>query len=193
MSKRFPPVNTKKDFVKRYAKGEFGNASPTWNDIEEWFQKINPDGLYHIRNRIAGGPTYYNVPRDKVFKVWNNLITSTNIDPSNLYISQMCPTEKTVIQGEVAYMNRELFTGSLDLTFTTIAKPMREAFKELTLHVNGLSAINLLKSYMCYRSYEWLQILLERYPDHVVEFSTFSTRWGTIPGYNTVFWEVRNY
>ena len=98
MSKKFPPVKTKRDFVRRYAKGEFGNASPTWNNIEDWFLTVRPEGLYHIRNRIAGGPTFYNVPRDDVFKAWNQIVSSKAENPENLYISQMCPTEKTIFR-----------------------------------------------------------------------------------------------
>ena len=42
-------------------------------------------------------------------------------------------------------------------------------------------------------SVEWIYELLENYPDHVIEFNCFTEPWGTLPGYNVVFWEGRSY
>ena len=80
-----------------------------------------------------------------------------------------------------------------ELFYSRVAKPMREALKEKSFNVTGLEAEILLRYYLCSRSLEWLKILLERYPEHVVEFSSYGVNWGTLRGYNTVFWEVRLY
>lgn len=181
-------VLTKTDFVKRYAAGEFGNASPTWNNLQEWIKQNGRrfGHLFHVRNRIAGGKTWYNVPYYRLDEVWK---VACNLYPSDLlYISAMAPTELTLIQGEV----QEGLWG-LDLYYTQVKKPMRDALKEWSRQVNGVTAQYLLQKYLCPNSYEWLSRLLETYPAHVVEFSSYSTEWGTIPGYNTVFWEVRLY
>lgn len=183
-----PPVLIKRDFVERYAAGEFGNASPTWNTLKEFLAtKPREDGtLYHVRSRIAGGKTYYNHSLVGVKVVWGDLEEWGQ--SRDFYISAMCPTERTKIQGEVLRGIR-----GLELTYSTVAKPMRDALKEETLYASGLRAVMLLKARMNRASWEWLDFLLETYPDHVVEFTTFDTNWGTIPGYNTVFWEVRKY
>ena len=110
------------------------------------------------------------------------------VDPSLLYISAMAPTEKQVLQGEVP---RGLW--GLDLLYTTVARPMREALQVASRSVGGIIAVSLLQQYLCPNSYDWLMHLLDSYPGHVVEFSTYSVEWGTVPGYNTVFWEVRRY
>lgn len=183
------PVLTKADFVRRYAAGEFGNAAPTWNTFEEWYQAapwrvLGYNQLYHIRNRIAGGLTWYNVRRACLPIQW---VDSTALcGEQNLYISAMAPTELTILQGEV----QDGIWG-LELTYTKIKKPMRDALAERTQHTRGLMATLLLASLMDDLSWQWLQTLLCRYPDHVIEFSTYAKCWGTIPGYNTVFWEVR--
>ena len=183
------PVLTKKDFVKRYAKGEFGNASPTWEGFQEWWldrawRKYGE--LYHIRNRIAGAETWYNVHHSNLRLMWE---AATNLfKPSQLYISAMAPTEKTLFQGEV--MRREW---GLELTYTTVAKPMRDALAERTQTARGIIALALLRRFLCPNSLAWLEHLLDEYPNHVVEFSTYSVEWGTVPGYNTVFWECRLY
>lgn len=191
MIRQPPPVLTKKDFVTRYSAGEFGNASPTWNTCLEWLN-AHPNyvglttDLFHIRNRIAGGKTWYNVPWVAIVPTW---ITATEeVGAGNLYISAMAPTERTILQGEV-----QQGTNGLELFYSTVAKPMREALREQAEQVYGITAVALLRRYLCPNSYEWLQVLLDRYPFHVVEFSTYSCNWGTLPGYNTVFWEVRRY
>lgn len=184
-----PPVLDKKDFVRRYAAGEFGNAAPTWNGFLDWSlaNASKPrETFYHIRNRIKGGKTWYNVSDSDVARLWVDAVESEGI--GNLYISEMAPTERTLIQGEVM-----LGVHGLRLFYSRVKKPMREALHGSAEEVEGLVASNLLKRYLCPKSWEWLNYLLEAYPDHVIEFSTYSKSWGTLPGYNTVFWEVRNY
>ncbi len=181
------PVLNKKDFVRRYAQSEFGNASPTWDTFEQWVdRRVGVGNLFHVRNRIAGGQTYYNVTCEKMWSVWHLAAVKYGIE--NFYISAMCPTEKTVIQGEV---QRGIW--GLDLYYTMIAKPMREALAIEARQTCGIIANVLLKTCLCQRSHEWLMYLLDEYPDHVVEFTTLSVEWGTVPGYNTLFWEVRAY
>jgi len=187
----YPPVLSKHDFVVRYELGEFGNHSPTWNNLEEmaedYILETSPEGqLFHVRNRIASGETWYNIPVELLADVWYNAASRTGEE--NFYISAMAPTEKTLFQGEVVQGAH-----SLDLTYTTIAKPMRDALKEEAIRAEGIIASSLLKYYLCPKSLDWLNVLIERYPGHAIEFSTYSVEWGTLPGFNTVIWEVRKY
>ncbi len=205
-----PPVLTKKDFVKRYAAGEFGNASPTWNTWQE-VSASNYQGMVHLRNRVAGGPTWYNIPANYVEPV---LYYVTTLDhkgtaakarayadynyklkypekPENIYFSGMAPTPKTLLQGEVM---RDFRDGSLYLYYSQVKKPMRDALKEKAAEASGIVADHLLRRYLCPNSREWLYVLLDRYPNHVVEFSAYGEKWGTLaPLFNTCFWEVRHY
>ena len=71
----YKPVLNKKDFVKRYALGEFGNAAPTWETISEFLQSGYNRGLIHIRNRVVGGATYYNVESENVLRTWDLIMT----------------------------------------------------------------------------------------------------------------------
>lgn len=191
----FKPVLSKRDFTKRYAEGEFGNASPTWHSLKEFELAVFPsfgftasDGdpprLFHLRNRVAGGSTYYNLTAMMAAKNWRQV---QNQD--QWYVSEMAPTELTLIQGEVMQCE----TGSISLFYSIIAKPMREALALGGVQCKGIIAVSLLRHFMDTASYEWLQLLLERYPDHVVEFSTYDVCWGTVPNRNSVFWEVRKY
>ncbi len=183
----FNPVLTKKDFVKRYALGEFGNCAPTWNDFESWARdNLNTSEVtpFHIRNRITGGKTWYDVQKSEMVGRW--LTACSVVGKENLYISAMCPTEKTVLQGEVMQGVNGLY-----LYYSQIAKPMRAALSEEAHEATGLKAKFLLEQYLDWNSLDWLYGLLDRYPEHVIEFTTLSVKWGTVPGYNTLFWEVR--
>lgn len=185
---RYSPVLSKKDFVKRYEQGEFGNCSPTWNTTADFLADANMprfvSGLFHVRNRIAGGKTWYNVPFSKLIHTWREAVEEIGLH--NVYLSAMCPTEKTILQGEVLQTEKGLY-----LLYSTVIAPMRQALAERPEQAVGLKAVSLLRQAMCPNSYEWLNILLERYPEHVVEFTSLSTRWGTLPNFNTLFWEVR--
>lgn len=178
------PVLTKRDFVRRYAAGEFGNAAPTWNTLEE-FVADGYSSLCHLRNRVAGGATYYNQEPPQIMSLW-----PSQADPASWYCSAMAPTPETLIQGEV--MQRTDGAG-LYLYYSRVAQPMRNALHTRAESATGIIAVSLLRSYLDANSYDWINELLLRYPGHVVEFSTYARCWGTLPGYNTIFWEVRNY
>ena len=180
--RKYPPVLTKTDFVRRFFQNEFGNRGQNWNTLDE-FLGANYTGLVHLRNRTPGGATYYNIPATEVSCKW-----STLRDYRNWYLAAMAPHDCNLIQGEV-WVDTRLY-----LAYTTVKKlPMREALAKCTQRAEGIIGVSLLKQYLCANSYDWLQVLLKRYPGHVVEFSTFSKCWGTLPHYNTVWWEIRNY
>ena len=181
-----PPVLSKMDFVRRYSDGEFGNASPTWDTLEE-FLKSGYRGSVHIRNRVAGGPTWYNTKSICVEPRWKKLVDQ-GTDPSSLYLSAMAPHDKGLIQGEIQQTEQ-----GLSLLWTHASIPMRDALAMFQKQAWRLEALALLKQNMCWRSYDWLNYLLDKYPFHVIEFSSFSVNWGTIPGFNTVWWEVRKF
>lgn len=175
------PVLTKRDFVRRYKLGEFGNAAPTWDSIGEWLDS-GYSGRVHIRSREAGDRTFYNVLGPVHAQDCADQL-------EDYYVSAMAPHGKGLIQGEVQRSNN-----GLELYWTSAHLPMREAFAKYGgVADTGLTAKLLLQKVMDPMSYEWLEYLLEAYPDHVVEFSSFGVNWGTIPNRNTVIWEVRKY
>jgi len=184
----YKPVLTKADFERRYRLGEFGNHSPTWESFDEfWASRPWPNRLYHLRNRVIGGATYYNVPGYIVGSMFQRAVEE-GVNPKDIYVSEMAPTDRTTFQGEVM---RGVW--GLELTYTHEKLPMRDALKLSTRTARGIIGVCLLRQFMCPNSYDWLQVLLDRYPDHVVEFSCYDTNWGTLPNFNTVFWEVRKY
>ena len=187
------PVTCKHDFVRRYAAGEFGNASPTWQSFLEWsscspWERFGHGQLYHIRNRIAGEETWYNLTAAILGRIWNTAAKKYGV--GDLYISAMAPHHLNLLQGEVM---EGPWGWSLYYAPGCKGLPMRDALAFNPLTLQGLQAKLLIRQAMNDLSFEWLEHLLATYDEHVVEFSVFSTCWGTVPGYNTVFWEVRRY
>lgn len=190
MSQR-QPVLTKRDFVRRFQLGEFGNCGPVWDTFDDFANdRLSKggqrfDGLIHMRNRKAGGDTIYNIPPERVLDIWQE----NNGWAGGWYLALMAPHHNNLIQGEI----QRLPTG-LELFYSTErGSPMRYALASSGQRAYGIIVVSLLKHYLCPNSYDWLMELLDNYDGHVVEFSCFDCNWGTIPNYNTVFWEVRSY
>lgn len=179
----FPPVLTKRDGVARYKAGEFGNASPTYNNRWELNNQGSCARKYHLRNKVTGGETFYNLDFFECFHLW-----AKAPDPDQWYCSEMAPHDQGTIQGEVMQGPE-----GIELFYATAKIPMRDALRLEGQRVQGMLALGLLKTYLCPRSYDWMMVLLERYPSHVIEFTSFTCEWGTLAGYNTIIWEIRNY
>lgn len=182
-----PPVLNKRDMVQRLLNGEFGNAGPTWNSVEEFWDGSPKTGRFHLRCRIASGPTFYDLSEEEV-QIHFRRCLSQGYKAEDWCVGQMAPTEKTVIQGEVQQTPQGLY-----FYHTFIKKPMRDALQEGGTEAYGVMAQGLLKTYLPAVDYDWLQVLLDRYPGHVIEFSAYSTCYGTLPGRKTAWWEVRLY
>jgi hypothetical protein len=187
-----PPVSSKANFVSRYRAGEFGNASPTWETFDDWLKdfgtRMHLLDRFHIRNRVAGGPTYYDLVATQMVVKYQTLTRDLGIAPSTLYFSQMAPTHLTLFQGELQRTHR-----GLELFYSCQRKTMREALALDGKQVYGSVASRLLEHFLPPVDLEWLYGLLDRYPDHVVEFSTYEVYFGTVEGYKTVYWECRKY
>lgn len=178
------PVKSKSDFVRRYKRGEFGNRAPTWNNVGDFldfyrYEWPPEEQLFHLRNREAGGSTLYNCS----FETIKNAHLSSD---RNWYVSAMAPDQHLTLQGEI-----KRGTLGLELRYSQVKLPMRDALKKEEHTVSGLRSKLLVASHMNPLSYDWLQELLDNYPNHIIEFASFSVEWGNLPGYNTVFWEVR--
>ena len=179
------PVKTKQQFVALYERGIFGNHTETWSTAEEALAS-NAPGPFHIRNRVAGGITYYNIKRWDMFSTWKDALIR---QPARLwYVSCMAP-DYTIFQGEVMRG-----VGGLNLTFSLINAPMRTALAQQTLYAHGLRAKLLLEYYLDPGDLDWLMELLDEYdnPSHVIEFSHFAIPCGTL-NRRMIVWENRCY
>ena len=181
-----PPVKSKAEFVKRFLQNEFGNKTQNWDTYDE-FQQSGYRGLVHIRNRVAGARTWYNVPACDVFYEMRQIVAHGEAEEKNLYLAAMALTSETTFQGEIFRSEQ-----GLALYYSTVAKPMRESLAEGGKPVMGLTAKLFMEHYLDPVDYDWIQFLLDAYDSHVVEFSCYNCLCGTL-NRRTIIWEVRMY
>lgn len=182
--KPIKPVLTKQDFYRRFYAGEFGNHGPMWSSLEAW-RESRYDKPIAIRVLSVGGRCDYNIAAQDVEQRTEDFMRDGWTD---LNWSAMAPTERTTLQGEVMRSS-----SGLELFASRVRLPMRDALRSGGFRASGLRAQMLIASHLDASSREWLDHLLDTYPDHVIEFSTFAIPWGVAPHRNTVIWEVRRY
>lgn len=68
---------------------------------------------------------------------------------------------------------------------------MRDAYDQMG-HIHGLSAVQILRQHLDAPSNDMLWEILNKYNESVVELSTYPFGLGVL-GWNTLFWEVRNW
>ena len=183
-------IYTKKRFYEMFQRGVFGNRGPSWESLDEMFSDpyyTNNKPKVAIRTKVASGHCRYNIPYSTVRKVWKTFLAQ-GYKPETMQLSEMCPYDPVRIQVYVCQS-----TNHYDMQYSYLRVPMRKAMEKGQQNATGLEAKRLLKTYMCDNSYAWLQELFDNFPNCVVEFTTFGIQWGVCPGYNTVFWEVRNF
>lgn len=188
------PVLTKRDMTRRWIAGEFGNKIDAWPSVTQFMADCNAnrwpqDRPVALRNYEPGSPhCYYDLLPNDAVNLYGKLIFLDGVAPDSIYVNDSCnPDDKLVIQGEVS---RE--PGGLHLRYSTVQKKMRLALAEDERYAIGAAANAILDHYVDASSREWIDELLDRYPDHVIEFSTFSVPWGSL-NLPTIIWEVRMY
>jgi hypothetical protein len=170
-------------------RGRLGNTSPGFDTLPEILKYLeeHPGKLCAIRTRRGPRGPFLPYLDAAAVTAETKQLTATGFRPDELQYSVMMPDHKCLMQG-FAVRSDEYIT--LDATLTP-HKNMREA-QPLFKKYSGITAVLLIKERMDPESWEWFNTLLDDFPDHVVEFSIYSTGVGTL-GLNTIFWEVRLY
>jgi hypothetical protein len=186
-------ILTKQQNYKLWASGAFGNRFLSWRSVAEW-RASGFSGKVALRYLGGGGGgrcTYNLLPEeveDEALR-W----VGEGADASKIMVNQMVPDQDryTTIQGE--FYNGVFNDVVEPFLHTFYPAPMRTALAHQSLHTHGLRGRLLLKHFMTASSWEDFQVLLDQYPDHVLEVSVFSRCLGNIPGRNATVWEVRRY
>lgn len=181
------PVLRKTDFYRRWRAMEFGNRGHSWDTLDE-VMASNLPGPFAIRYKVPGSRFMrYHIHKSELRSVAEQFIQD-GANPSLFEFSPMQPDGKLVLQGEVQGDHY-----GLSLFFSRAKKPMRVALAESGKQVHGLQAKMILQGACDSSSLDDLLQLVERFPDHVIEFSVYSCHVGVIPKRNTVIWEVRKF
>ena len=183
-----PPVANKADMYRRLSSGEFGNTVPQWFDLEQWEAESPRYQWWGVRTLTPGGPCELNVHRDWV-PLW---VARFERDGFRCNISPMVDRLSRV------RMWANVWDSPTGLVLECILNPPHGASWRKLMPTNaktysGITARSLLSATLNENSHDDLRILLEQYPDHVIEFSALDRCFGTVPGRNAVVWEVRRY
>lgn len=180
-------ITTKRQTYDLYTSGAFGNKGLLWNTQAELLSS-GYTGLVVIRYKEPGSSfCRYDCPFDRV----SDVVSYFNQQGANEELMVFQPATddtKLLIQGEVTRSENYL-----TLYYSTEKVKMRDALRSSGQQVEGIRALMILKHFLTPSSYEDLWMLLEKYEDAVVEFSTWESCVGDLEGRNTIVWEVRNY
>lgn len=194
-------ISSKLEMYSLQQRGLLGNYLKTMSWAE--FLRDSPSGIFGVRHRrLTGWPHFRrNMRTDELFYYVSRLIDDHKIEPADVSISldTTLMDDCRTLQGEVC---RSIpWSGGCGLTFAhsgqlacdtnfTCREEMRQPSGVVEHY--GVAADHLLRRFMDAPSYDWLQHLMTEYPDAVVEMTMFSRSVGEF-GWNTIFWECRDY
>lgn len=175
-------IETKGEMYRLLESGRFGNYPLSWRSVRD-VQVSGFAGLVSVRSRQIANPVrLYGIPVSQLTATISRLPDDQK--NADLTFSEFVPHETHgTIQGE---------WDGFSLTHSFYRAPMRIALERQLLHAEGPAARWILKRHLDATDYEWLDDLLVDFPGHVVEFSGFACRVGTLRR-RTIFWEVRAY
>ena len=179
-------IRNKTQMYELLLAGKLGNRVRAWDGLKA-LEASGYRGQVSLRSKnIADPVAVYHVPYEMLHEVLdaNHLCHRTDI-----VYSESPPDEMRVIQGE---LTRSPYCG-LFFKYTFAPLPMRSAFDQGSFqYAEGLRAKLLLEHYVDPSSLDDLYELLDEYPDHVIEFSSFAVPVGVL-GRLAVIWECRLY
>lgn len=190
------PVLTKADMYRRIVAGEFGNTLPRWFDWHAWCDDPNGYARYKLwgvqHTTVPGFPgTRLDVDRDGV----QALLTDGGFGGAQARTYCISPMVHQVgavrWEGDICRSHDGpglVMSGN----FRPVSGSWRTHMKTPRL-IQGTAAYWALKAVLNENSYDDLMILLDEYPDHVVELSALDVCFGTVPGRNAVVWEARKF
>lgn len=185
------PVLSKRQCYRLWQAGEFGNKLRAWT-VDGW-RASGFVGPVMLRTTLGGGGPCSGVLAPLAACValgmWAH---DLRLSLTDVVVCEAADVAATTLQGE--YLNDVLPDGSWGhFLHSRERRPMREALKLSSRTAVGLSSSLILRGAMTPSSWEDWQLLLGRYPGHVLEVSVYDREVGDVPGRNALVWEVRRY
>lgn len=187
-------VLSKSQNYRLWRAGAYGNKLRSWESLRAW-RLSGYRGLVALRCREGqgGGPCVYDVDPGFVTRAIE-LMFAQGAKDGEIMVNEMAPN-KEILQGE--YLNA--FCGAGDgaswgyFHYSQAMTRMRHALCWAPKAASGLRAELLLQQHMTPASYEDWRLLVDKYPDHVLEVSVYDCCLGDLPNRNALVWEVRKY
>ncbi|MFM9873695.1 MAG: hypothetical protein ACKVQS_09560 [Fimbriimonadaceae bacterium] len=185
---RLNKITSKDEMYKLYLGGMFGNKLRTWPSLSEYYESnFTENVVLRYRGQGGGGFVAYDLKRISVPTVVAKWVTQ-GAEPNRITVNESAPDDLILIQGEIMRS-----TDYLTLSYSTLPYPMRTALKMHRQNAKGIVALEILRFFIDPSSLYDIFMLLDKYDDAVLEFSTWDICIGDVPRRNTVVWEVRNY
>ena len=186
--KKIETVQTKEEMYRLYYQGAFGNKLLTWSSYEDLLKsKYVGTVSMRYKGKAGGGRSAYNVKIENIPEEMASWI-SQGAESNLIQFNESAPDERLIFQGEIM---RDL--NFYHLMYSFEKTKMNVAMRNNPLTAKGLKVVTILKEYLSPNSYEDLMLLLDKYPNSVIEFSVYEMDLGCVPHRNTIIWECRNY
>lgn len=163
-------ILTKQRFCQLWIEGLLGNRPRIWKTLAA-VQASKLSDLIAIRYVGYGwaGPFITNLRPGQLSREMNRLARAGWRPSDFLFVEQITPGHVNyVINGEVIRTE-----SGLCLYFSTENMFMRPALQKSGEHVNGIIAVTILRHLLWPVDFKELSELVDRYPEHAIEFSGF--------------------
>jgi hypothetical protein len=186
-------VLTKRENYEHWQSGSYGNKLRSWRTVKEW-RASGFAGKVALRQLgRGGGGCVYHLDRSTLDAALLNWKLS-GVSDEAIMVNEQAP-DCLLIQGEyrneVLVIDGETHHG---LFFHSRAhKQMREALVDGAAMAYDHQADLMLRHLMSPSSYDDWLMLIEQYPDHVLEVSVYDMFVGDQPNRNALVWEIRKY
>lgn len=196
----WPRVKDKADFYDRFLAGEFGNKVPHFTSFLKYYQWCWDMGQSLKSVQCMGFSNGLPMTGVRGMRPGMEFITVRDAYEAeketirrgwclgDYMVGLGTPDHLLTLNGELIEEHGEPW-----LSYSTAPVTMRVAMREPHVRrARGVRALGICDWYMEPVAADWLRELLARYPGHAIEFSTYRLGLGDL-GWNTVFWEVRDY
>ncbi len=185
----------KNESTDLFARGLYGNNVPTYVNPMDAIVRSSGDSFTIRYKGQPGvqGPAVFSIHTDNLGAEWDKLLRE-GWETDRLYVNDSILTDSILFQGELSTGNWTdpmwLLVGCEDSGIH-----MREAMKRSTFKAQGWKAREYLRKHMDWSSWDDLNLLIDMYPDGIIELVIFSKPHGRLShtGRRAIFWEVRNF
>lgn len=183
-------VKTKAEMYRLLRAGALGNTTPTWDNVYLWAEFVGTSAWdrWGVRTLTPGGPCAYWLSTGRVpaaVQMFERAGHQVNISPmvealatSTLWANVWDSPTGLVVDG---------------IEYPDQAQTWRALMPVASREYRGVAARMLLERHLNANSLDDLRVMIETYPDHVIELAALDRCFGTVPGRNGIIWEVRNY
>lgn len=181
-------ISNKSVFIEYQQRYAFGNRLQEWDSIEA-YKKSGYKGKVVARYRQPGSPFMrYDIPYNQ-FDEYIRQCETNGAKRELFWVNDSELDEKDLL------LQGEYFDGpdGPQLYCSRDLSKMRIALVKSGYHLYGLNARRAINEVFNASSLADFRALIEKFPDHVIEFGAYNKNVGMIPGRNVIIWEVRNY